>query len=52
MLEEAAQKLFVTERHHTALAVMSIILPSKRHLSVGHFDKSMIGDGDAMGVAS
>ena len=52
MLEKAAQKLLVAERHHTALAVMSIILPSKRHMSVGHLDKSMIGDRDAMGVAS
>jgi len=52
MLEEPAKKLLVAEGHHTALAVMSIILPSKRHVSVGHTCESMVGDRDAMGVAS
>src|SRR5471030_363340 len=44
MLEKPAQKLLVAERHHTALAVMSIILPPKRHVSVGHLYQSMVGD--------
>jgi hypothetical protein len=52
MLEETAQKLLVAEGHHTVLAVMSIILPSKRHVSVGHLYKPMVGDRNAMGVAS
>jgi hypothetical protein len=52
MLEKPAQKLLVAERHHTTLAVMSIILPPERHVSVGHLYKSMVGDRNAMGVAS
>jgi hypothetical protein len=52
MLEKPAQKLLVAESHQTALAVMSIILPSKRHVSVGHVCESMIGDRDAVSVAS
>ena len=43
MLEKPAQELLVAERHHTALAVMRIILPSKRYVSVGHLYKSMVG---------
>ena len=52
MLEKPAQKLLVAERHHTAFAVMSIILPPKRHVSVGHLYKAMVGDRDAVGIAS
>jgi hypothetical protein len=52
MLEEPAKKLLVAEGHHAAFAVMSIILPSKRHVSVGHIYESMVGDRDAVGVAS
>ncbi len=51
MLEKAAEKLLVAEGHQAALAVMRIIFPSKRHVSIGHIDKAMIGDGDAVGVA-
>ena len=52
MLEKPAEKLLVAERHHAAFAVMSIILPSKRHVSVGDLYEAMVGDRDAMGVAS
>jgi hypothetical protein len=52
MLEKAAQKLLMAEGHHAVLAVMSIILPPKRNVSVGQLHKSMVGDRDAMGVAS
>jgi hypothetical protein len=52
MLEKPAQKLLVVEGHQTALAVVGIILPSKRHVSVGHIYESMVGDRDAVGVAS
>jgi hypothetical protein len=51
MLEKPAQKLLVAEGHHAPLAVMSIILPSKRHVRVGHTYESMVGDRDAVGVA-
>jgi hypothetical protein len=52
MLEKPAKKLLVAEGHHAAFAVMSIILPSKRHVSIGHIYQSMVGDRDAVGVAS
>src|ERR1035438_38959 len=51
MLEKPAKKLLVGERHYSALAVMSIILPSKRHVSVSHIYESMVGDRNAVGVA-
>ncbi len=52
MLEKAAQKLLMAEGHHAAFAMMRIILPSKRHVSVGDLYQPMVGDRDAMGVAS
>ena len=52
MLEKPAKKLLVAERHHAALATMRIILPAKRHVSIGHFYQPMVGNRDAMGVAS
>lgn len=52
MLEEPAKKLLVAEGHHAAFAVMSIILPSKRHVSVRYPYQSMVRDRDAMGIAS
>ncbi len=52
MLEKPAQKLLVAEGHHAALAPMGIILPAKRHVSVGDLYEPMVGDRDAMGVAS
>ena len=52
MLEKPAQKLLMGEGHHSALAAMGIILPAKRHVSIGHFHKPMVGNRDAMGVAS
>jgi len=52
MLEKPTQKLLMAKGHHAALAAMGIILPSKRHVSVGDLYEPMVGDRDAMGVAS
>ena len=52
MLEKPWQELLMAEGHHAALAAMSIIFPSKRHVSVCHLYEPMVGDCDAMGVAS
>jgi hypothetical protein len=52
MLEKPAQKLLVAEGHQTALVVASIILPSKRHMSIGHVCESMVGDRDTVCVTS
>ena len=52
MLEKPTPKLLMAEGHHAALAAMGIILPAKRHVSIGHLYKPVVGDRDAMGVAS
>lgn len=52
MLQEAAQKLFDREGHGAALAVMRVVLPSKGDLSAVQRQQAVIGDGDAMGIAS
>src|SRR5580704_16603334 len=51
MLEEAPQEFLVRKRHGAALAVVRIVLPTERHVGIGHLDKTMVGDGDAMRVA-
>ena len=51
MKKEAAQKLLCCDRHQLLFAAVSIILPAKRHLSIGKVYDPMIGDGDAVGVA-
>jgi hypothetical protein len=48
VLEKPSEKLLVAEDHQGAPAVMRIIFPSKRHMRIGHIDKTMIGDGDAV----
>ena len=52
MLEKPAQELLMAEGHHAALAVMRVILPSERDVSVGHVYQPMVGDRNAMGIAS
>jgi len=52
MLEKPAQELLMSECHDAALAVMRIVLPAKRDVGVGQVYKTMVGDGDAMSVAS
>src|SRR5665213_3958286 len=39
------------ERHGAALAVVRIVLPAEHDVRIGHLDETMVGDGDAMGVA-
>jgi hypothetical protein len=41
VLEKPAQKFLMTEGHHAALAAMRIILPAKRHVSIGYVYTSM-----------
>ncbi len=50
MQKEAPQKLLDAKLHHALLVVMGRIAPAKAHLSVRHFDESVIRDGDAMRV--
>ena len=50
--QEAADELMGIERHQLLDAACSVILPSKGDVIAVHADKTGIGDGDAMGVAT
>ena len=52
MLQEAAQELFMSERHLAALVVMRVILPAESNLAVRHIEQAVIGNRYAMRVAS
>src|ERR1700719_4821051 len=51
VLQETPQELFMRERHDAALAVVRVVLPAERDVRISHLDQTMVGDGDAMGVA-
>jgi len=51
MEHEAAQELFGGNRHLALLAAVSVVLPPEGDLAVGHGDETVIGNGDAMGIA-
>ena len=51
MEHEAAQELFGGDRHLALLAAVSVVLPAEGDLAVGNGDETVIGDGDAMGIA-
>ena len=50
--KEAPQKLLSRYRHEPLLIVMRIVLPSKGDLTVSKTHQPVIGDSDAMRVAS
>ena len=52
MQEEAAQELIQGYGHQFLLIVVRRVPPAKGDLAVGQRDQSMVGDGDAMGVAA
>ncbi|MGC1648826.1 MAG: hypothetical protein WA741_23655 [Candidatus Sulfotelmatobacter sp.] len=49
--QEAAQELLRTERHHSLLITVGIILPTESHLVMLESQEAVVGDGHAMGVA-
>jgi hypothetical protein len=49
--QEAAQELLRTERHHSLLIPVGIILPTESNLVMLESHESVVGDGYAMGVA-
>ena len=51
MEQEAAQELLRTERHHSLLITVGIILPTESNLVMRESHEAMVGDGHAMGVA-
>jgi hypothetical protein len=51
MEHEATQELFGGDRHLALLAAVSVVFPAKCDATVSHGQESMIGDGDAVGVA-
>jgi hypothetical protein len=42
VLEEAPQELVMAQRHGTALAVVGIVFPAKRHLRISDIDQSVV----------
>src|ERR1700680_762557 len=52
MLQEAAQKLLVSQRHYPAPVVMGVVLPTECHVCVVQVDDPVVGDRHSMGVAS
>jgi hypothetical protein len=51
MQQEAAQKLWCLERHHSLVICVGVIPPAEGDLIVGEGDEAVVGDGDAMSVA-
>ena len=49
--QKAADKFDGRDRHELLLVVVRRVPPSKRHLTILHFDQSPVGNSDAMGVA-
>ena len=49
--QEAAQKLWCLDGHHSLVISVGIISPAEGDLMVGEGDEAMVGDGDAMSVA-
>ena len=49
--QEAAQELLRTERHHSLLITVGIILPTESNLVMLESHEAVVGDGHAMGVA-
>jgi hypothetical protein len=49
--QEAAQELLRTERHHSLLITVGIILPTESNLVMLESQEAMVGDGYAMGIA-
>ena len=49
--QEAAQELLRTERHHSLLITVGIILPAESNLVMLESYEAVVGDGYAMGVA-
>jgi hypothetical protein len=49
--QESPQKLLCGNGHDLLLAAVGIILPSERHSIILEANESMVGDGNAMGIA-
>jgi hypothetical protein len=52
MEKKAAQELIGCHRHEFLFAVVGVILPAERHLTIGEVYEPEVGDGDTMGVTS
>jgi hypothetical protein len=50
--QESAQELISGDRHDFLLAAMRIVFPAKRDSIILKRNQSMVGDGDAVGIAS
>ena len=52
VLDEAAQELLAGKSHGALPAVMRVVLPSEGDVRVGDGEDAVIGDGDAVSIAS
>jgi hypothetical protein len=52
VLGKAAQKLLTGKSQGTSLVAMSVVLPAEGHPGRADREKTMVGDGDPMGIAS
>jgi hypothetical protein len=51
MQQEAARELGCVQAHHLGLRLRAVVLPLEGDLTVGEFDKPVVGNRDAMRVA-
>lgn len=52
MKQEATQKLFPRDGHHFLPVVIGRVTPAEGDLGVGQSEQAMIGDGNAVGIAT
>lgn len=50
--EESAEELVGMKRHDFGLAGIAVIFPAERDMVIGDLGQSVVGDGNAMGVAA
>jgi hypothetical protein len=51
MQQEATQELWCHERHHSLVISVGIVSPAEGDLMVGEGNETVVGEGDAVGVA-
>lgn len=52
MQEETSEELLARERHLSCLLAVGIVLPGEGDLIILEGEQAMVGNGDAMGIAS
>ncbi len=50
--QKASDKFVGAQRHHLGFATVAIVLPMEADISIFDVDQAIVGDGDAVGIAS